>query len=119
MGHKQVGGVGVGVRWGVCVCVQERMQLNVCGASRQPPAPPVTRPSPGRPPSAQGCNGVDNGKLWFDHVRVPRAALLDAFSQVDRDGAFRRCGCGRLWCGVGAASSCACAGGGQRSAPPA
>lgn len=27
-------------------------------------------------------NGVDNGKLWFDHVRVPRGALLDAFSQV-------------------------------------
>jgi hypothetical protein len=26
--------------------------------------------------------GVDNGKLWFDHVRVPRGALLDAFSQV-------------------------------------
>ncbi|GFH29747.1 acyl-coenzyme A oxidase, partial [Haematococcus lacustris] len=29
-----------------------------------------------------GCNGVDNGKLWFDHVRVPRAALLDAWSQA-------------------------------------
>jgi len=28
-----------------------------------------------------GCNGVDNGKLWFDHVRVPRGALLDAWSQ--------------------------------------
>ncbi|KAJ9533582.1 hypothetical protein QJQ45_026642 [Haematococcus lacustris] len=35
-----------------------------------------------------GCNGVDNGKLWFDHVRVPRAALLDAWSQVAPDGTF-------------------------------
>ena len=35
-----------------------------------------------------GCNGVDNGKLWFDHVRVPRDALLDAFSSVAPDGAF-------------------------------
>jgi alkylation response protein AidB-like acyl-CoA dehydrogenase len=43
-----------------------------------------------------GCNGVDNGKLWFDGVRVPRAALLDASSQVDRDGSFRRQAGGRL-----------------------
>ncbi|KFM25759.1 Acyl-coenzyme A oxidase 2, peroxisomal [Auxenochlorella protothecoides] len=33
-----------------------------------------------------GCNGVDNGKLWFNNVRVPRSAMLDAFSQVARDG---------------------------------
>jgi len=36
-----------------------------------------------------GCNGVDNGKLWFDHVRVPRGALLDAFSQLEKGGVFR------------------------------
>mmetsp|Transcript_3167 Transcript_3167/g.6936 ORF Transcript_3167/g.6936 Transcript_3167/m.6936 type:complete len:665 (+) Transcript_3167:191-2185(+) len=36
-----------------------------------------------------GCNGVDNGKLWFDHVRVPRGALLNAFSDVAPDGTFR------------------------------
>src|SRR5205085_11626979 len=24
-----------------------------------------------------GLNGVDNGRLWFDQVRVPREALLD------------------------------------------
>jgi acyl-CoA oxidase len=35
-----------------------------------------------------GMNGVDNGKLWFDHVRVPRAHLLDAHSQVAKGGAF-------------------------------
>jgi len=35
-----------------------------------------------------GCNGVDNAKLTFDHVHVPREALLDAFSSVDADGTF-------------------------------
>jgi acyl-CoA oxidase len=35
-----------------------------------------------------GCNGVDNGKLWFDAVRVPRTALLNAHSDVARGGAF-------------------------------
>lgn len=35
-----------------------------------------------------GCNGVDNGKLWFEHYRAPRAALLDAFSSVAADGTF-------------------------------
>ncbi|KAL6056786.1 acyl-Coenzyme A oxidase [Balamuthia mandrillaris] len=34
-------------------------------------------------------NGVDNGKLWFDNVRVPRENLLDAYSQVEKGGAFR------------------------------
>ncbi|EIE22640.1 acyl-CoA oxidase [Coccomyxa subellipsoidea C-169] len=36
-----------------------------------------------------GCNGVDNGKLWFDHVRVKRWALLNASSNVGADGSFR------------------------------
>lgn len=35
-----------------------------------------------------GLNGVDNGKLWFDQVRVPRSALLNAQSQVNREGKF-------------------------------
>mmetsp|Transcript_28352 Transcript_28352/g.50648 ORF Transcript_28352/g.50648 Transcript_28352/m.50648 type:complete len:644 (-) Transcript_28352:428-2359(-) len=35
-----------------------------------------------------GCNGVDNAKLWFEHVRVPRAALLNASSDVSREGSF-------------------------------
>lgn len=35
-----------------------------------------------------GCNGVDNGKLWFDGVRIPRTALLNASSNVSRDGVF-------------------------------
>ena len=35
-----------------------------------------------------GLNGVDNGRLWFDHVRVPREALLDRFGQVAEDGTY-------------------------------
>jgi acyl-CoA oxidase len=36
-----------------------------------------------------GLNGVDNGRLMFDHVRVPREALLDRYGQVDADGTYR------------------------------
>ncbi|CAG9460846.1 unnamed protein product [Pedinophyceae sp. YPF-701] len=35
-----------------------------------------------------GCNGVDNGRLWFENVRVPRESLLDATSQLGPGGAF-------------------------------
>ncbi|KAF9138105.1 acyl-Coenzyme A oxidase [Linnemannia schmuckeri] len=30
------------------------------------------------------CNGVDNGNLFFDHVRVPAENLLNRYSDVDR-----------------------------------
>ena len=35
-----------------------------------------------------GENGVDNARIWFDQVRVPRAALLDRFGRVEADGAY-------------------------------
>lgn len=35
-----------------------------------------------------GLNGVDNGRLGFDHVRVPRENLLDRFAQVSADGVY-------------------------------
>jgi acyl-CoA oxidase len=35
-----------------------------------------------------GLNGVDNGRLTFDHVRVPREALLNAFGDVAEDGTY-------------------------------
>ena len=35
-----------------------------------------------------GLNGVDNGRLWFDRVRVPRANLLDRFASIDDEGAY-------------------------------
>jgi acyl-CoA oxidase len=35
-----------------------------------------------------GLNGVDNGRIWFEQVRVPREALLDRYGQVDPDGTY-------------------------------
>jgi acyl-CoA oxidase len=35
-----------------------------------------------------GLNGVDNGRIWFDHVRIPRAHLLERFAQVGEDGTY-------------------------------
>jgi acyl-CoA oxidase len=36
-----------------------------------------------------GLNGVDNGRIWFDRVRVPREALLDAYASIDDDGRYQ------------------------------
>lgn len=35
-----------------------------------------------------GLNGVDNGRLWFDGLRVPREALLDRFAEVSPEGVY-------------------------------
>ncbi|MCA1981643.1 acyl-CoA dehydrogenase family protein [Nocardioides nematodiphilus] len=35
-----------------------------------------------------GLNGVDNGRLWFDEVRVPRANLLNRFADITDDGRY-------------------------------
>ena len=35
-----------------------------------------------------GLNGIDNGRLWFDHVRVPRADLLNRYGDVAPDGTY-------------------------------
>jgi len=35
-----------------------------------------------------GLNGVDNGRIWFDQVRVPREALLNRFADVSEDGTY-------------------------------
>ena len=35
-----------------------------------------------------GLNGVDNGRLWFDHVHVPRENLLNRFADVSADGEY-------------------------------
>jgi acyl-CoA oxidase len=35
-----------------------------------------------------GLNGVDNGRIRFDGVRVPREALLDRFAQVTEGGEY-------------------------------
>ncbi len=35
-----------------------------------------------------GLNGVDNGRLWFDQVRVPREALLNRYADVSPEGVY-------------------------------
>ena len=35
-----------------------------------------------------GLNGIDNGRLWFDHVRVPRRDLLNRYGDVAPDGTY-------------------------------
>ncbi|MVA76571.1 acyl-CoA oxidase [Auraticoccus sp. F435] len=49
------------------------------------PAPGVTIADCGR---KAGLNGVDNGQLVFDHVTVPREALLDRYGHVAPDGTY-------------------------------
>jgi acyl-CoA oxidase len=36
----------------------------------------------------EGLNGVDNGRIWFDQVRVPREHLLNRFGDVSPDGKY-------------------------------
>lgn len=36
----------------------------------------------------EGLNGIDNGQIWFDRVRIPRENLLDRFGQVSDDGVY-------------------------------
>ncbi|SFO68443.1 acyl-CoA dehydrogenase [Amycolatopsis rubida] len=49
------------------------------------PAPGVTIADCG---VKAGLNGVDNGRLTFDQVRVPREALLNRFGDVAEDGTY-------------------------------
>ncbi len=35
-----------------------------------------------------GLDGVDNGRIWFDDVRVPRDNLLDRYATVSEDGVY-------------------------------
>ncbi|MGK0390442.1 MAG: acyl-CoA oxidase [Maribacter sp.] len=35
-----------------------------------------------------GLNGVDNGRIWFDHVRVPRENLLNLYGDVSAEGKY-------------------------------
>ena len=49
------------------------------------PAPGVTLVDNGR---KMGLNGVDNGRIAFDQVRVPRDAMLDRFGSVTQDGTY-------------------------------
>lgn len=35
-----------------------------------------------------GLNGVDNGKIWFDQVSVPRENLLNKYGSINDDGSY-------------------------------
>lgn len=35
-----------------------------------------------------GLNGVDNGRLWFDNVRIPRENMLDKYAWVNDAGEY-------------------------------
>jgi acyl-CoA oxidase len=35
-----------------------------------------------------GLGGVDNGQIWFDHVRIPRDHLLNRYADVDENGRY-------------------------------
>ncbi len=35
-----------------------------------------------------GLNGVDNGRIWFDNVRVPKDNLLNRFGDIDDNGHY-------------------------------
>ena len=35
-----------------------------------------------------GLNGVDNGRIWFDNVRIPAENLLARFAHVSEDGTY-------------------------------
>ncbi|WP_432512248.1 acyl-CoA dehydrogenase family protein [Kineococcus sp. SYSU DK001] len=48
-------------------------------------APGVWRGDDGR---KMGLNGLDNGRLAFDRVRVPRTALLNRYADVAEDGTY-------------------------------
>jgi acyl-CoA oxidase len=36
----------------------------------------------------QGLNGVDNGALFFENVRIPRVNMMNKYSDVTEDGKF-------------------------------
>ncbi|GAB3790185.1 acyl-CoA dehydrogenase family protein [Nocardioides ungokensis] len=73
-------------------------QLEVAGTSHGVHAFVVPIRSGGKPCAGvrieddgakMGLNGVDNGRLWFDGVRVPRTALLNRFADVTPAGVYR------------------------------
>lgn len=36
----------------------------------------------------RGHAGVDNGRIWFSNVRVPRECLLNRYADVSTDGTY-------------------------------
>ena len=36
-----------------------------------------------------GLNGVDNGKIWFNQVKVPVENLLDKYGTIEENGNYK------------------------------
>jgi acyl-CoA oxidase len=36
-----------------------------------------------------GLNGIDNGRMWFDNVTVPKENLLNRFGDIDENGQYK------------------------------
>jgi len=89
-----IGGAAHDARWAVVFA-----QLEVAGERhgvhavlvpvRNPDGSPVRGVRTGDCGHKLGLNGVDNGRLWFEEVRVPVENLLDRFAQIDPGGAYR------------------------------
>ena len=56
-----------------------------CRGKNLEPVPGVTVEDMG---FKMGLNGVDNAKLTFDNVRVPRTKLLNRYSDINDEGKF-------------------------------
>ena len=35
-----------------------------------------------------GANGVDNTRMWFNNLRVPKDNLLNRFGDIDKNGNY-------------------------------
>lgn len=66
---------------------QPRRSLLLCAAAREDG---VDLPGIGREDDGLkgGLNGIDNGRLSFDHVRIPRTNLLNRYGDVAADGTY-------------------------------
>jgi len=73
--HLHVGGVNQGIHGVLVRCRDDNLQ----------PVDGVTVEDMGH---KMGLNGVDNAKLTFDNVRVPRKNLLNRFSDITDEGEF-------------------------------
>lgn len=88
-----IGGAAHDARWAVVFA-----QLEVDGAPhgvhailvpiRDEAGAPLAGVRTGDSGHKMGLNGVDNGRLWFEHVRVPVDNLLDRFATIAPDGRY-------------------------------